>query len=693
MGNKTQDNAFISLTTPLGPHVLVVESLSGSEGLSQPFQFELALVSEQHDIQFDKIIGQRVSLQLDIIDGLPVQRHINGFVARFRQEHSDRVLTHYTATVVPWLWFLSRSADCRIFQEKTPPEIIKQVFTDRGMSDFEDKLVGDFPKLTYCVQYRERDIDFVSRLMEEFGITYFFKHSKDRHVLVLANAKSSHEALPNQPRVRYKEDAHTGTMADAAGLVTGLYLEQEVNPGKYTHTDYNFEQPKADLMAATPTNLKAGGNDAFEVYDYPGRYPELGRGDAMSRLRMEEHEATKWIAHGRGTCRDFVAGYCFDLAGHPRKDTNGNYLLVQVWHNARSGEAGGAGALAYSNEFAMIRSEVPFRPSQRTPKPIVRGPQTGVVVGPKGEEIHTDKHGRVKVHFHWDREGKRDENSSCWVRVSQQWAGAGFGGMCIPRIGQEVIVSFLEGDPDQPIIVGRVYNADQMPPFALPGKKSVSGIKSNSTPGGGGSNELHLDDTKGSESVYLHAQKDYTTLVENNMATTVKVDQTSTVKGKQTETVTGDQTLTVETGNQTISVNTGNQTITVKSGAQSIAVDAGGASLTAKTNREVKVPGGPYSVTANSDVSLKSDTATLSGTAKGNVTMKSETADIFVLAPAGRAVVEAPTIEIKGTTKIILTVGGSSIEMTPAEIKIKSAKITSEAQGEHTIKGAIVKLN
>jgi type VI secretion system secreted protein VgrG len=265
--------------------------------------------------------------------------------------------------------------------------------------------------------------------------------------------------------------------------------------------------------------------------------------------------------------------------------------------------------------------------------------------------------------------------------------------MCIPRIGQEVIISFLEGDPDQPIIIGRVYNADQMPPFTLPGKKTVSGIKSNSTPGGGGSNELHLDDTKGSESVYLHAQKDYTTDVENNMTTTVKVDQTNTVKGKQTETITGDQTLTVTSGNQTVSVDSGNQTITVKSGAQTIAVDSGGASLTAKTNRDVKVPAGPYSVTAKSDVSLTSETATLSGTAKGNVTMKSETADIFVLAPASRAVVEAPTIELKGTQKIVLVVGASSIEMTPAEVKIKSPKITSEADGDHTIKGGTIKLN
>jgi len=641
MGKKTQDNAFISLTTPLGPNVLVLESLSGSEGLSQPFQFELSLVSNQTDIPFDKIVGQRVSLKLDLVDGLPMHRYVNGFVARFRQERSDKLYTYYTATVVPWLWFLTRSADCRIFQEKTAPEIIKQVFKDRGMNDFEDKLSGDFPKLTYCVQYRERDIDFVSRLMEEFGITYYFKHTADRHVLVLANAKSSHETLPHQARVRYKEDARTDTMADAAGLVTELHLEQELNPGKYTHTDYNFEQPQADLMSATPTGLKVGGNQSYELYDYPGRFPELGTGETLSRLRMEEHEATKRIAHGRGTCRAFLPGYCFDLTSHHREDANGNYLLLQVWHNARAGESGASGELAYTNTFAMIRSEVPFRPPQRTPKPFVRGPQTAVVVGPKGEEIYTDKHGRVKVQFHWDRQGKRNENSSCWVRVSQQWAGSGFGGMCIPRIGQEVIVSFLEGDPDQPIIVGRVYNADQMPPFALPAKKTVSGLKSNSTPGGGGSNELHLDDTKGSESVYLHAQKDYTTDVENNMTTTVKVDQTNTVKGKQTETVTGNQTVTVESGNQTVSVKTGTQTITVK----------------------------------------------------GTITTKSESGDIILLAPSSRAVVESPTIELKATTKLVLGIGGSSIEMTPGEIKIKGGQITSEATGDHAIKGAVVKLN
>lgn len=692
MPKKSQDNTFISLTTPLGPDELVIDSFSGSEGLSHPFQFELSLLSEKHDIAFDKIVGQRVTIQMDLVDGLPIHRFINGFVARFRQERADKLYTYYSATIVPWLWFLSRSADCRIFQKKTAVEIIKQIFKDRGMTDFEDKLVGSYPTLPFCVQYRERDIDFIHRLMEEFGITYYFKHTKDRHVLVLADGKTSHDKLPHQPKVRYKEDPRSDNLADAGGLVTGLHHEQEVHPGKYSHTDYNFEQPHSDLHAATPTAFEAGGNRSFEIYDYPGRYQESGHGDQLGRLRMEQHEATKRLVNGRGTCRDFTAGFCFDLSGHKREDLNTNYLLVQVWHSVQAGEFD-SGGLAYTNTFTTIRSDVPFRPAQRTPKPFIRGPQTAVVVGPKGEEIYTDKYGRVKVHFHWDREGKRDENSSCWVRVSHEWAGSGYGGICVPRIGQEVIVSFLEGDPDQPIIVGRVYNAHQMPPFGLPGKKMVSGIKSNSTPGGGGSNELHLDDTKGSESVYLHAQKDYTTLVENNMATTVKVDQTNTVKGKQTETITGDQTLTVETGNQTVSVNSGNQTITVKSGAQAVSIESGGATLTAKTNRAVTVDSGPYSLTAKSDVSMTSQTATLSGTGETNVTMKSNTADIFVLAPAGRAVVEAPTIEVKGTTKIVLTVGGSSIEMLPGEIKIKSPKITSEAQGDHTIKGAVVKLN
>lgn len=683
MRKKTQDNSFLHLTTPLGPDVLVIDSLSGSEGLTQPFHFELSLLSERSDIAFDKIVGQRVSLRIDLVDGLPIHRYVNGFVSRFRQERSDTLYTYYSATVVPWIWFLSRSADCRIFQEQTALEIIQKVFKDRSMTDFEDKCSGSYPKLTYCVQYRERDIDFVHRLMEEFGITYYFRHEEERHILVLADAKSSHDKLPHQSKVRYKEDSHASSAADAGGLVTALQLEQEFHPGKFSHTDYNFEQPSSDLQSATPTQTKVGSNSSLEIYDYPGRYNDLGIGDQLGKIRMEEHEAIKHAAHGRSTCRDFAPGYCFDLSGHQREDLNTNYLLLQVWHSARAGEFND-GELAYTNTFAMIPSEVPFRPPQRTPKPYIRGPQTAVVVGPKGEEIYTDKYGRVKVQFHWDREGKRDQNSSCWVRVSQEWAGSGYGAICIPRIGQEVIVAFLEGDPDQPIISGRVYNASQMPPFALPGKKNVSGMKSNSTPGGGGANELHLDDTKGSESVYLHAQKDYTTLVENNMATTVKVDQTSTVQGKQTETITGDQTLTVQQGKQTI---------TVETGAQAITVTSAEATLSAKTNRAVTVGDGPYSVTAKSDVTLTSQTATWNGLGEKNVTMKSNSADIFVLAPSGRAVVEAPTIEIKGSTKILLTVGGSSIEMTPGEIKLLSPKITSEAQGDHTIKGALVKLN
>lgn len=697
---KTQDNTFISLKTPLGRDALIVESFVGVEELSSPFVFELDLVSEDPSIAFDKLVGQRVTLIMEVMDGTPMHRYVNGIVSRFVQRHSDSRYTFYRAEVVPWLWLLSRQANCRIFQEMTVPEIVKQVFHDRGQTDFEDRLQGSYPKLTYCVQYRERDIDFVSRLLEEYGITYFFKHDKERHTLVLADAPGAFEPCPHQARVRFREDSRLPSPLPEPGVVTELSLSQELHAGKYSHTDYNFETPSNDLRTSAPTRVSVGGNTGFEIYDYPGRYAEVDVGEKVAKLRIEEGEAPHLCIDAMTTCRALLPGFRFDLVSHYRGDVNRGYLVVRVEHRGVSGELS-EGTQTYTNRLHAVPADAPFRPQRRTPKPVVQGPQTAVVVGPAGDEIHTDKYGRVKVHFHWDRLGKRDEKSSCWVRVSQHWAGSGFGSIFIPRIGQEVVVDFLEGDPDQPFINGRVYNAEQMPPYSLPAERTKSGVKTNSSKGGGGSNELRFEDKKGSEEIYLHAQKDLNEVVENNHSTSVKADQSNSVSGKQTVSVTKDQTITVSEGNRKLTVEKGTYDIVVAQKAYSLTVANSSCTVGSKAEMALSSGSSTLTATAKQDVTLASETAMVTITGKKDVSVQSESANLSLGAPAGNAdlfaqsklSLHAKEIEIGADQKITLAVGGNSIVIDQGKIEISGIKITSAAQAIQEISGALVKIN
>jgi type VI secretion system secreted protein VgrG len=548
----TQDNRLIAIDTPLGRDVMLLQGFTGHEGISQLFSFDLDLLSENSEIAFNDIVGQKVTLTITLADG--GSRYINGFVSRFAQSGGDERFTYYRAEVVPWLWFLTRTMDCRIFQRMTVPDIITKIFRDLGFSDFKLMLQGSFEPRDYCVQYRETDFNFVSRLMEEYGILYFFEHEEDRHTLVLANSPSAHKPCPEQPEARC--NFAPGALLDE-DTVTAWQMEQELRPGKYALTDYNFETPSTSLAVNVATTVNGGSNGKYEIYDFPGEYLKKAQGEQLVKIRMEEEEAPHTVVSGASTCRAFMPGYRFELTGHYSQQMERSYVLTEVQHVASVGEsyseAGADVGESYSNHFICIPDDVPFRPSRVTPKPTVQGPQTAVVVGRSGEEIYTDKYGRVKVQFHWDREGKRDENSSCWVRVSHPWAGKGWGAVAIPRIGQEVIIDFLEGDPDQPIITGRVYNAEQMPPYGLPAGGVVSGLKSNSTKGGGGYNELIMDDTKGNELIRVHGQYDMDSTIEHDLREHVLHDRSRDVTNNETFIIGNDQTETIG-GNQTLSV-------------------------------------------------------------------------------------------------------------------------------------------
>jgi type VI secretion system secreted protein VgrG len=531
----TQARRLIAVTTPLGEDELLLEGFSGQEAISSLFQFTLYLLSDNLSISFDAVVGKPATIHILKDDGS--QRPINGIISHFSQGSMEAGFSRYHATVVPWLWNLTRTIDCRIFQNKTIPDIIQQIFRDLGYSDFKLMLTRNYQPRTYCVQYRETDFNFVTRLMEEEGIFYFFEHSASQHILILGDSPSAHQSCPGQMRAPYSP-AGGPQQSDA---VTGWLWEQGVRPAQYALTDFNFETPSTDLAVNVSTLVTAGRNNRLEIYDYPGRYRKRSEGERYVKLRMEEQETPHTQIHGAGDCRAFVPGYVFQLTDHFRGDFNRSYLLTEVRHEARSNIRGGSYEASYSNTFTCILKEVPFRPPCVTRKPFVQGVQTATVVGPKGEEIWTDKYGRVKVQFHWDREGKRDENSSCWVRVAQNWAGKRWGVIFIPRIGQEVIVDFLEGDPDQPIITGRVYNAEEMPPYELPREQTKSTIKSNSSKGGGGFNEVRFEDAKGKEQLFIHAERDMDIRVKNDRREWIGKDRHLIVKGHQRELVEADK--------------------------------------------------------------------------------------------------------------------------------------------------------
>jgi type VI secretion system secreted protein VgrG len=531
----TQAGRLSTITTPLAQDELLLEELSGQEDLSGLFQFTLSLLSNNPSIPFTAIVGKPATIHILHADG--EQRHINGVISHFSQGSMEAGFIRYYTTLVPWLWNLTRTADCRIFHNKMVPDIIRQIFQDLGFSDFKMRLMGSYQPRTYCVQYRETDFHFVSRLMEEEGIFYFFEHSAKQHILVLGDSPSVYQPCPGQAKASYSPIGGP----QCSDSVTGWLWEQEVRPAKYALSDFNFETPATDLAVQVSTVVTAGKNEKLELYDYPGRYLKRSEGERYVKLHMEEQEAPHTQIRGTSDCRAFVPGYVFQLTDHYRDDFNRSYLLTSVRHEAQSNILGGGYESSYANTFTCIPKEVSFRPARVTPKPVVQGAQTAIVVGPKGEEIWTDKYGRVKVQFHWDREGQRDEHSSCWIRVSQNWAGKRWGAMFMPRIGQEVIVDFLEGDPDRPVIIGRVYNADEPPPYELPREQTKSTIKSNSSKEGRGFNELRFEDAKGKEQVFVHAERDMDVRVKNDCREWVGHDRHLIVKGNQLESIEADK--------------------------------------------------------------------------------------------------------------------------------------------------------
>ncbi|HEX4322690.1 MAG TPA: type VI secretion system tip protein TssI/VgrG [Acidobacteriaceae bacterium] len=681
----TQENRAVKIAippddprkTPLGGDLFLLAGFTGYEAISRLFQFDLHLQSPDADIDLTSVLGQAAMISLNLPDG--EERNFQGIISAISHAGGTKGadgsnslgLAEYRATFVPWLWLLTRQSDCRIFQNLSVPDIISQIFAKpeyQTAARFELRLHGEQAKREYCVQYRETDFNFVNRLMEEEGIWYFFEHSEDEHLLVITNYPSYSEKGPESSLLSYDYGAATNVISQWSGGA-------EIRPGKYTHRDYNFMTPSLNLTRSAENPIKAD----YEIYDYPGEYDNFTRGTYLANLRIEEEGTPSLMISGSGSCYDFAPGMLFTLANHFRAGDNGEYQLTSVYHSAS--QAGtfsdssedNAKPLKYSNRFECIPSATSFRPPRVTPEPVMRGSQTATVVGPSGEEIYTDKYGRVKVCFHWDRSTGAPEDKSCWIRVSQPSAGSGWGSVQIPRVGQEVIVDFLEGDPDQPIITGRVYNGDQMPPYPLPDKGMVSGMKSNSTKGGGGYNEISMDDTKSKEQITVHAQYDMGTTVEHDDTQTVKNNRTISVTGTHTETITKDTAITISQGNFKMDVQKGTHTHHVK----------GDVHETYDSNQETHVANNILVQSNNAKITIDAKTEIFLHCGESFISLKQD----------GTIVISGKNIQITGAQTVKAGVGNQNMVCDVQKVAISGAGINVNAVGMHNISGAVVKIN
>jgi type VI secretion system secreted protein VgrG len=577
MPTLSQDKRIGQLNTPLGKDVLVLTRFDGTEGLSELFEFRVEALSEQANLNFDGAIGRHCWVKFKsygetrVFDGILVEAQWIGVKGDFQS---------YRLVFRPWLWLLSQRSDCRVFHDKTVVEIIEQVFEDAGFSgDVRKALSENYPQLEYCVQYRETDFAFVSRLMEHNGIYYFFEHQEGKHTLVLADAMSSHQPLGNGklPFLPAVDKDHRDFQ-----LVYDWSSGRRFRTGKFTLNDYDFKQPGKDLKADAKGRESYAKSD-YEVYDWGGKYDDRGEGERLAKVRMEAAQAQDHRRFAAGDAISLQPGGLTTLEKHPDAGENQKYLVVRSSHSfgAEDYRSGITQTMdqTYYGHYEFQPSDRKFRAPLVTPKPVMHGAQTAKVVDEKcntgGEEIDVDEHGRIFVHFHWERKNK----TSCRMRVAHVWSGKQWGGQHIPRVGQEVLVDFLEGDPDRPLVVGTVYNGDNKHPYKLPDDKTVSGLKSDSSKGGGGYNEFNFEDKKGSEKIGMHAEKDLEVVVLNTETRTI-AERFAGGTARKTQIKNGDDKLDVDMGSLFV---TAAVSIVLKVGPSKITIDNSGVTIDAPT--------------------------------------------------------------------------------------------------------------
>nr|WP_294976437.1 type VI secretion system tip protein VgrG [uncultured Pseudomonas sp.] len=601
------------------------------------------------------------------------QRPLDALLAEIHQLPADATSDRYQLVLRPWLWWLTLASNNRVFQNLATSDIVTTIFKSHGFTDFKLSLTGSYEPREYCVQYAESDFAFVSRLLEEEGIFWFFTHEEGKHTLVLADSNDAFPPIPNGPKVPYL--GQEIGVREVHGIRSAQYCLQAV-AGTYSATDYEFTTPTTSLYSQA--QAEAGPRTQYE---HPGGYTAKARGDALTKLRVDGLRSQEKRLIGESDCRWLVPGHWFTLTGHDDESLNIDWVLTSVTHEADHEH--------YCNRFEAIPKATAYRPPRVTPKPRMHA-QTAKVVGKAGEEIWTDQYGRIKIQFPWDLQGKNDEASSCWVRVVLPWSGKGFGMQFIPRIGQEVIVTFIDGDPDRPLVTGCVYNGDNALPYALPDNQTQSGIKTNSSKGGGGFNELRFEDKKDAEEVFLQAQKDMKVNVLNDSAATIGHDETLTVQNARTRTVKeGDETVTLEKGKRSVTIQTGSDTLDVKD-TRTVKV---GADQTHSTggNYSHQVSGN-FELTVDGNLTIKvSGTLTLQS--GGSLTLKTD-ADLAAQAGASLTSKAGTSLTNQAGTSLTNKAGTTLTNDAGVSLTNKaSAEQTVDGGGMLTLKGGLVKVN
>lgn len=749
MGSYSQAGRPLTVTTPLGDDVLLVTGLAGHEAISQLYSFELALAApDAARVAFDRLMGEEVTVHLALPDGR--SRHFSGICSGLCQGMRMLDVTSFTMEIVPSFWRLTRRVQSRIFQRMSVPAILRAVLAD--VPDVEYELDDAYPEHEYCVQYRESDHDFACRLMEEEGIYFYFIHEADRHRMILSDKPQFPRLEPDKLVLQ-----EAGTDVIDEQRITRWEKRQRLRSGRVTLRDHTFELPHDPLesSATTPESvqvgrvshrLAVGGNERMELYQWPGEYARrfdsvdhlghstgkaslsdkvLPDGRRTAEIRMQQEASEAIVLHGSSLYRHLVPGHTFQLTEQDRSGlkvrsaNDGEYVLTSVGHRIEAAldfRSGEGSSRLYLNSFTCIPADVTYRPPRVTPKPVIAGPQTAVVVkGPEDDEIHTEEFGRVKVKFHWDRDGRASSDSSCWIRVSQPSAGGGFGMVFIPRGGQEVVVHFEDGDPDHPIITGAVYNPNQMPPFKLPAGKMIGGFRSNTYPGGGGLNEISVDDSGKVERMYVHAQYNKDEVVGYRRTAKVGDDSTETVGNNVSESVGNDKTVSITANsvkkigaNETKEVTAnsvkkvganetkevaGNQTGTTGGNqAQTTGADA---TETVAGKKTIKV-GSDLTIEAGTSITFKCGASTIKMNQGGVITVSGTVMTMTAMAVANIA---APLTNIAGGVMLNLVGAITTLEGLVTHVggaalaRVDGGKIDLMGGSEVIIQGGMIKLN
>jgi type VI secretion system secreted protein VgrG len=714
--------------SPLGPSVAFL-SMTGREALGRPFKFEVDLLSETDSLDLKELLAKPASVLVERLDG--TIRELNGLVTELALVGEHGNYSRYRCVLRPALWFLGQNRKCRIFQNKSVPEIVQDLLRERGVTDFENLITEPHRTWEFLVQYRESDLNFIHRILEQEGIYYFFKHEDGKHVLVLLDSSASHESSDGFDEVPYYPPLERGLRLEEH--VDSWLTKRQIRPDKVTLVDFNFESPIPFTTESAVAPLDNDHGDA-EVYDFPAEAVDKDAAEVQAKRRLEELQADHEVVTGSGPVRGLFAGAKFKLTHFPRDDQNKDYVIVASSFDISTAQFESnvvdTEQPAFRFAFNAIDAKQQYRSPSTTKKPVVEGPQTALVVGPEENEIFTDEHGRVKLKFHWDPAPEADASSSCFVRVAQVWAGDGWGGMHIPRIGQEVIVSFLEGDPDRPIITGRVYNGFNRPPYPLPDNQTQSGIKSHSSPGGAPDNfnEIRFEDKKGEEELHVQAEKDLSTLVKHDRTTTILRNDTLNITGDQFIKIHGNLSMIIEgvteknnpdkakpvksslgvTGahridaSDTIDIQAPNK-ITLTVGGSSITITPGSITLTT-AGSTIAIDANIFAQSSGQSNMLLDANAFIKSSGGASLlldanacTQSSGGSQLLLdgdanLTSSGAVGLSGATLSGKGKTEAGLDGGGSTIALSAASADLSGAQVNVNGKGVVSIGGPMVKI-